>query len=163
MVGPNRDVEVVGARGALLLDLSAASTDDKLAGFNVSNAKISYLDRGDRYNIATHVFTPAPDKGPKLDAMRPVRRGPLFYADVLGNSVVLDLMEKLIDGDQRDALGIAFGNPAGETPDTGFEFKFSKTADSAGYASSVTDAYSVQNLRLDIRPIVLSQPLYQYR
>jgi cyanophycinase len=48
-------------------------------------------------------------------------------------------------------------------PDLGFEFKFSRTRDSVGYQSASTDNYSVYNMRLDIRPIVIRRPLYQYR
>jgi cyanophycinase len=162
VVGPNRDVEVIGYKGALLIDLANASAQD--GPFNVSNVRLSYLDNGDRFNIATHSFTPAPDKSDgKLDPARPYYREPLFAADILGNSTVVDLMAKLIDSDQPDAIGLTLGSPQGVQPDLGFEFKFSRTADSVGYQSPTTDSYSVYNLRLDIRPIVIRRPLYQYR
>ncbi|HEX8788142.1 MAG TPA: cyanophycinase, partial [Telluria sp.] len=162
VVLPNRDVEVVGYKGALVLDLSDATVHD--GAFNVSDVRVSYLDNGDRFNIATHEFTPSDDKADgRLDPSRPYYREPLFSADILGNSTVVDLMSKLIDSDQPEAIGIALGSPNGVQPDLGFEFRFTRTAGSVGYGSASTDAYSILNLRLDIRPILIRRPLYQYK
>ena len=162
VVSPNRDVEVVGYKGALLVDLADASASAGV--FNVSNVRLSYLDTGDRFNIATRVFTPGQDKAEgQLDQSRPYYHGPLFNADILGNTTVVDLMGKLIDSDQPEAIGITLGSPRDLQPDLGFEFRFSRAKDSVGYASSLSDAYSVYNLRLDIRPIQIRQPLYQYK
>jgi cyanophycinase len=162
VVGPNRDVEVIGYKGALLIDLSSASTEP--GAFNLSNAKLSYLDSGDRFNIASGVFTPAPDKSDgKLDPAKPYYREPLFNADILGNSAVVDLMGKLIDSDQLDAIGLTLGSPRSDQPDLGFEFRFSRARDSVGYMSAASEAYSVYRLRLDIRPIRIRLPLYEYK
>jgi cyanophycinase len=162
VVLPNRDVEVVGYRGALVLDLANANVHE--GAFNVSDVRVSYLDNGDRWNIFTHEFTPSEDKADgKLDPSRPYYREPLFTADILGNSTVVDLMSKLIDSDQPEAIGITLGSPNGVQPDLGFEFRFTRTAESVGYQSVSTDAYSIVNLRLDIRPILIRRPLYQYK
>lgn len=162
VVLPNRDVEVVGYKGALVLDLSDATVHD--GAFNVSDVRVSYLDNGDRFNIATHEFTSSDDKADgRLDPSRPYYREPLFSADILGNSTVVDLMSKLIDSDQPEAIGIALAGPNGVQPDLGFEFRFTRTAGSVGYGSASTDAYSIFNLRLDIRPILIRRPLYQYK
>ena len=162
IVGPNRDVEVIGYKGALVVDLSAANA--KQGDFNVSNVRLSYLDNGDRFNIARHSFTPAPDKADgRLDPARPYYREPLFSADILGNSTVVDLMGKLIDSDQSEAIGLTLDSANSVQPDLGFEFKFSRTGESVGYMSATTEAYSVYNVRLDIRPIVVRRPLYQYK
>ncbi|MFC5511434.1 cyanophycinase [Massilia jejuensis] len=162
VVGPNREVEVLGYKGALVVDLSGANA--RQGPFNVSNVRLSYLDNGDRFNIATHSFTPAPDKADgRLDPARPYYREPLFSADILGNSTVVDLMGKLIDSDQPEAIGLTLDSPHGVQPDLGFEFKFSRTGESVGYMSATTEAYSVYNVRLDIRPIVVKRPLYQYK
>jgi cyanophycinase len=163
IVSPNRDVEVLGYKGALLIDLAGASA--QAGPFNVSNVRLSYLDNGDRFNIATHTFTPSADKANgKLDPTDPYYREPLFAADILGNSTVVDLMAKLIDSDQSDAIGLTLGSPQGLQPDLGFEFKFSRISDSVGYQSeSIEGAKSIYNVRLDIRPIEIRRPLYQYR
>ena len=162
VVLPNRDVEVIGYKGALVLDLSGATVHE--GAFNVTNVRVSYLDNGDRFNIVTHEFTPSDDKADgKLDPSRPYYREPLFTADILGNSTVVDLMSKLIDSDQPDAIGITLGSPNGVQPDLGFEFRFTRTDDSVGYQSASMETYSIYNVRLDIRPILIRRPLYQYK
>jgi len=162
VVLPNRDVEVVGYKGALVLDLSNATVHE--GAFNVTNVRVSYLDNGDHFNILTHECTPSDDKADnKLDPSRPYYREPLFTADILGNSTVVDLMSKLIDSDQPDAVGITLGSPNGVQPDLGFEFRFTRTDDSVGYQSSSMESYSIYNVRLDIRPILIRRPLYQYK
>ena len=164
VIGPDREVEVIGYKGALLLELSRASVDSKQAGFNVGNAAISYLDSGDRFNLASGVLTPSADKtGGKLDGTRPAHRGALFCADIIGNGALVDLMGKLIDSDQSQAIGLAFGGPQQGAAKLGFEFKFSRGAGSVGHASATADSYSVYRLRLDVRPIDLGWPAYQYR
>ncbi len=162
VVGPDREVEVLGYKGALLVDLSHAHA--RQGDFNVSNVRLSYLDNGDRFNIASHRFTPGPDKAEgRIDPSQPYYREPLFSADILGNSTVVDLMAKLIDSDQSEAIGLGLDSAHAAQPDLGFEFKFSRTAESVGYTSATTEACSVYNVRLDIRPIVVKRPLYQYK
>ncbi|NYS36530.1 cyanophycinase, partial [Streptococcus danieliae] len=93
VVDAMRDVEVIGYSGALLIDLSGAISDRGVKNFNISNAAISYLDRGDKFNLVTRVFTPSPDKADnKLDPNQPDMREPVFTNDILGNNAVLDLM-----------------------------------------------------------------------
>jgi len=162
VVGPQREVEVIGYKGALVVDLSSANAQE--GAFNISNVRLSYLDNGDRFNIASHAFTPAPDKADgRLDPSRPYYREPLFSADILGNSTVVDLMGKLIDSDQPEAIGLTLDSANSVQPDLGFEFRFSRTGDSVGYMSAATEAYSIYNVRLDIRPIIVKRPLYQYK
>ena len=157
--GPGREAQVIGYKGALLLDLSAASTDKTSAAFNLANARISYLDTGDRIDFATMRLTPGSDKE-RLDPARPGFRGPLFYPDILANTMVVDLLEKLVDGDQASATGLAFGGPASLAPEKGFEFVFRRVPETEGYASTRSEAYSVYRVRLDVRPILMRQPLY---
>ena len=162
VVGPNREVEVIGYRGALLVDVSKAVARD--GPLHVNNVRLSYLDNGDRFNLATHAFTPSQDKAEnRIDPAQPYYREPLFSADILGNSTVVDLMARLIDSDQPEAIGLSLDSPHGIQPDLGFEFKLTRTNDSVGYMSALTEQYSVYKLRLDIRPIVVQRPLYQYR
>ena len=162
VVGADREVEVLGYRGALLLDMTEATAQK--GEFNVSNVKLSYLDNGDRFHLATGAITPARDKAEgKLNPSRPYYNGPLFTADILANSAVVDLMAKLIDSDQLDAIGVAMSSPFDKQSDLGFEFRLSRVKESVGYQSPLTDAYSIYKLRLDIRPIAVRQPMYQYR
>jgi cyanophycinase len=166
VVTDGRDIEVIGYKGAVLIDLSQASTTPELAGFNLSNARISYFDQGDRYNFVTKVFTPSKDKeAGRVRPAAPYFSDARFYTDILGNTTVVDLMQHLIDSRQESTIGLAFGGPDSIMPSLGFEFKFSKVEESVGYFSSASggEAYSVLNLRLDVRPIEMHLPLYHYR
>jgi cyanophycinase len=160
VVAPDRSIAVIGYKGALLLDLEKASVDTARTGFNLAGARISYLDSGDRYDPASGRFTPGPDKE-RVDPADPSYRGPLFVPDILGNTAVVDLLMKLCDSDQARATGIAFGDPAGAAPDRGFEFTFSRTPDTEGWTSNRADTYSVYRVRMDVRPIRVTLPLYK--
>jgi len=158
------NLEVVGYKGILVVDLSEASTDPKLGAFNVRNAKLSYLDRGDRYNLATKAFTPSKQKADgKVDPAKPYFTEPRFFPDILANTAVVDLMWDLIDNKQQEAVGLAFGAPDQPMPELGFEFRFRKTPESAGWFSSAFggEDYSVLNITLDVRPVRMNLPLYQ--
>jgi len=159
VVGPSRDVTVIGYRGALVLDLSQATTDRTLPGFNLTNARISYLDSGDRFNLATRTFVPGPGKEP-VDRKYVEHRPPIFYTDILGNTAVADLLEKLADSDLQRAVGVAFEGPDSPSPERGFEFTFTRVPDSAEYVTNREEAYSIYRIRMDIRPVRIRQPFY---
>jgi cyanophycinase len=163
VVGPGRDAAVIGYRGALVVDLSQAGTDKNRSGFNLSNARISYLDSGDRFNLASREVVPGPDKAPLRTEDRELR-GPIVATDILGNTAVVDLMEKLVDSDQQRAVGLAFDASAttagGTAPERGFEFTFTRVPDTRAYATNREDAYSIYRIRMDVRPVRLHQPLY---
>jgi cyanophycinase len=159
VVGPSRDVTVIGYRGAIVLDLSQASTDKAKPNFNLSNARISYLDSGDRFNLASRAYFPGPDKE-RVNEAKPEHREPIFTTDILGNTSVVNLLEKLVDSDQQRAVGIAFEGPASKTPERGFEFTFTRMPDSGEYVTNREDAFSIYRIRMDVRPVRLHQPLY---
>jgi cyanophycinase len=163
VVDAKRNVEIVGYKGALMIDLRAASTEPGQY-FNVSNVRLSYLDAGDKLNLKNGTIIPAPDKQQgALDPQHPTYRGPLFAADILANTAVVDLMGKLIDSDQSEAIGITLGSPLDIQPELGFEFRFSRVKESVGYQSPISDNYSVYQIRMDIKPIHIFLPMYQYK
>ena len=159
VVGPTRDVTVIGYRGALVLDLVGASTDRSKPGFNLANARISYLDSGDRFNLATRTYTPGPGKEP-VDRKYVEHRPPIFYTDILGNTAVADLLEKLVDSDLQRAVGVAFEGPDSQSPERGFEFTFTRVPDTAEFVTNREDAYSIYRIRMDVRPVRIRQPFY---
>ena len=158
VVDSKRRVEIVGHKGAMLIDLSRASTRQNSVGFNVANVLISYLDRGDQYDLATRTFIPSAEKadgrlnGPRADVYHPV-----FSPDILSANAVVTLMEELTNNQRSEGVGIAVGGPADLRPELAFQFTFSKTADSVAYVSSAAPSYSILNMRLDIHPIELGQ------
>lgn len=162
-------VEVIGYKGVLVADLTTATTDKTIPEFNLRGAKLTYLDRGDRYDLKTRVATPSPEKlrdlkvDPNAADFKPYFTTDAFYADVLGDTTVVNLMANLIDNKQAEVVGLAFGAPTGEKADLGFEFRFRKGPDSLGYYSGAFggEDYSVMNIVLDVVPVTLARPLYR--
>ncbi len=156
---PNRDIEVFGHSGALLMDLRTATTTP--GALNVRNARISYLDHGDRYNIARNAFTPAPGKvAIQADPTDPDTKGPIFSADILANKAIVEVMTKLIESEQREATGLAFGSALDPSSEQGFLFELIRTTESKGLASPAGGATSVYDIRLDLVPVKMRQPLF---
>ena len=165
------EVEVIGFKGALIADLTDASTNKAIKEFNLRNARLTYLDRGDRYNFKTRVTTPSAEKlkAKKLDPNEknyaPYFTIDAFYPDVLGDTVVVRLMSNLIDNTQKAVIGLAFSAPGTKStkPDLGFEFQFRKGNDSLGYFTSAFggEDYTVTNIYLDVVPVQMSKPLYR--
>ena len=165
------EVEVIGFKGALIADLTDASTDKALKEFNLRNARLTYLDRGDRYNFKTRTTTPSAEKlkAKKLDPndknYAPYFTADAFYPDVLGDTIVVRLMSNLIDNTQKAVIGLAFSAPGNKSakPELGFEFNFRKGSDSLGYFTSALggEDYTVTNIYLDVIPVQMSKPLYR--
>ncbi|MFB2937360.1 cyanophycinase [Aerosakkonemataceae cyanobacterium BLCC-F154] len=163
--------EVIGYKGALVMDFSAATTNPSIKDFNIKNVKLTYLDRGDKFNLQTQEVIPHPLKlaGIKVEPNNPSYQ-PHFshqklYPDILANSAVADLMFNLIDNEQKEAIGLAFTSISeDEKPELGFEFKFSKGTDSWGYFTSAfgSEDYTVMNIHLDVTPIRMTDKLYEY-
>jgi cyanophycinase len=161
VINPQREVEVIGYQGALLIDLTQATIDPAIKEFNLSNAAISYLDRGDRYNLATRRYTPSADKVEgKVDPAKPYLNEPVYSADILGHDAALVMMTRLIDNSYSEAIGIATAAPGEPRQELGFRFKFSRTANTIGYASQKTEAYTILGMRLDVTPLHIVRPWY---
>ena len=164
-----KDVRVIGYKGALVLDLSRSEHDPSLGQFNLKNARLTYLDRGDRFDLKSLEVIPAQEKledeklDPKSPEYRPALRRPLFFNDILANTTVIDMMGRLMESVSPIATGLAFdGHAARKHPVDGFEFKFTRDDESvAWYTESYGgDDYTVVNIRLDIRPIRIAGPIY---
>jgi cyanophycinase len=159
VVGPGHDAEVIGYKGAIWFDLAQATSDPALGAFNISNASISYLDHGDRINLDTGAMTPSGDKiGGKVKPDQPGNEAPLFSADILGNTTLVDLMMQLVDSSRPQATGLAFGGPDANPALPGFSFVLRRTNQTEGYESATSEAYSVYRMRLDIKPVKVSWP-----
>jgi cyanophycinase len=165
------EVEVIGARGALLVDLSEATSDAVQPAFNLRGAVLSYLDHGDRHNLKTGLSTPAVHKlrEPKIDPSasdyKPYLQTDPYYLDILGDQTIANAMAQLLDSAQPELRGLAFrarpraGDPA---PDLGFEFRLYKGAGTVGWFSGALggEDYTVLRVRLDVIPVRMSTPLF---
>jgi cyanophycinase len=169
IVRNGHEVQVIGYKGALVLDLSHAESDSDLERFNLKNVRLTYLDRGDRFDLKTLEVTPSEEKldedklDPKSPSFRPTMKRPLFFNDILGNTTVVDLMGKLMENIHGEAIGLAFdGVEARKQSVDGFEFKFTRDDETVAWYTEAFggDDYTVLNMRLDIRPIRITGPLY---
>ncbi|HEY4084053.1 MAG TPA: cyanophycinase [Burkholderiaceae bacterium] len=165
------EIEIIGGRGALLVDLNDIKSDPTLGAFNVSNARLSYLDHGDRYNVHTRAIAPGPIKlrGEKLAASEPgfdpYYTEERFDLDILGDSTLANAMAQLVDSKRPDVQGLAFdprAKPTDTLSDLGFHFKLYKGDDTVGWSTTEAGAeeYTVENVYLDITPVRVPQPLF---
>jgi cyanophycinase len=170
VVTQREQLEVVGHRGAVLIDLTQATHDAKLAGFNLKNVRLSYVDRDDSLNLKTLKLSPSKAKlaertiDPTAADFDPFFDEIIFCNDILGNQAMPDLLAKIIDNTRGEGIGLAFsGHAARRGPTRGFEFRFYRAQDSRGWFTEAfgNDNYTVSNIHLDIKPIVVSGPLYK--
>jgi cyanophycinase len=163
-------VEVLGPGGVLLVDLADAASDPRLGAFNVSNVRLSLLGHGDRYDLRTRTLRPSESKqrGQRIDPraadFRPYHTDAPFALDVLASGVVVDRMVRVVDGRATEARGLAF-DASGDAPaprDLGFEFRFLRRPDTLGWEDPVAaaEAYTLANVRLDVLPVRVAQPLF---
>lgn len=166
------EASVIGYKGVLIMDVSQAKRDPDMDGFALKNVKLSYLDRGDSIDLRTRVVTPAEEKlddiklDPNADDYDPYFDHRMFYTDILGNAAVADLLGRLIDNQEPEAIGLAFnGLVAKNQPSDGFEFRFYRGPDSKGWYTEEFggEDYTVLDIHLDIRPIRIAGPLYEHR
>ncbi|MDT9000985.1 cyanophycinase [Paucibacter sp. APW11] len=165
------EVEVIGGRGALLVDLSEVKTDPTLGAFNVTNARLTYLDHGDKFNLKTRITTPAAIKlrGQRLDPQqsdyKPYYTEDLFHLDMLGDQTIANAMAYLIDSNKAEVRGLTFDvipKPGDPLAELGFLFRLYKGKGSVGWSTEEMggEEYTVVSLYLDITPVHMPSPIY---
>lgn len=163
-------VEVVGRGGALFVDLADATTDVKLGAFNVAGVRLTYLGDGDRFDLRTHALSPAAVRAggtriePGAAGFAPSLEERPYLMDVLADGAVLRGMTYALDGPSTEVRGLAFdaGPEAAVPRNLGFEFRFSRVPGTSGWCSSALggDSCTIENVRLDVVPVKVAQPLY---
>ena len=162
VVSKKNDVQVLGYSGVMIMDLSEAATDPEIAAFNMNNIRLTYLEKGDTFNLATKEVKVNSIKA-KIDAQKPKNAGKIAYQDILGNTAVTDLMYNFIDCAEPEALGLAFSIRSDKkNNELGFKFIFKKDYKAEGYFTNYygLSNYSIKNIYLDILPITMSASLY---
>jgi cyanophycinase len=161
-------LEVIGESGVLIADLAAAMQPSPGPILSLRNARLSYLERGDRYDLQRRRATPAPGKAKDLGTPRSSPPGQLspasepFAPDILGDTRIVHLMAGLFDQGATQAVGLAFDPRASRQPELGFEFRLRRTEDTAAYRSQVSGAsrMTVLNIELDVSPVRMAAPLH---
>ncbi len=165
------EIEVIGDRGCMVVDLTEAKTDATLGAFNVQGARLSYLEHGDRYHLRARSTTPSAPKlrGELHDAespnFKPYYTDDVFHLDMLGDSTISSAMSRLIDSVRKEVKGLAFDVlPRTNDPlaELGFLFRLYKGSDSLGWSTEEFggEQFTVTNLYMDISPVRLPMPLY---
>lgn len=166
-------IEVIGARGALLVDLRGARHELRDGLLHLEGAALSFLDRGDRFDLAQGELLPPPDKlggriDPNAPGFKPYFRQAGFFADLLGDNAIVQAMSQLVDSPDRELRGLAFdgrallGNPSDRSAQLGFEFRLHKGPDTLAWFTGAWggEDYSVSRVYLDLQPVRIAQPLY---
>ena len=153
-------VEVIGARGVVVVDLHQTQSVATQPPFAVQNARLHWLMPGDRYDLNTRRVQPNEVKGrpvplpatPAAPGAVPVE--PTFFPDVLGDGTLVQAMTRLADRAQPEAIGLAFTRNGA----LGFEWRFSRTAETRVWEGE--RGTGIEQVRLDVRPVRMARPLY---
>lgn len=155
----DRQLEVVGDAGVMLVDLSQATAVTDKSGFSLKGARLSYLDHGDRLDMnsleaTAHSF--------KLDEFeinpdtyaKSVRDQKFIINDIFSRGNLLRLIIKALEGEQEQVEGIAFSRETEQQSD-GFVFRFYTGSDSIGWLTTLFggERWTVLNIYLDIFPL----------
>ncbi|MGM9480881.1 cyanophycinase [Roseateles sp. NT4] len=165
------ELEVIGGSGAVLVDLEEATHDVTLPAFNLRGARLSYLDHGDRHDLASGVTTPAAHKlsEPRIDpaapGFEPGLESDRYFLDILGDGCLLEALTQLLDGPSPQVRGLAYRanpRPGDLMPDIGFEFRLRRGPGLVGWCSAVRggEDYTVLGARLDVVPVRVANPLF---
>ncbi len=168
-------IEVIGARGALLVDLGAARAVSRDGVFGLQGAALSFLDRGDRFDLREGKLLPAAAKlaglvDPNAAGFKPYFSHAGFHPDLLGDNAIVHAMTRLVDSPEREVRGLVFNGRAlagtdtqDEQPALGFEFRLYKGADTLAWFTSAWggEDYSVWRILLDVTPVRMATPLYR--
>lgn len=146
-------VDVIGASGLTILDASGAKLTDSPLGVSIQGVKLNYLESGDAYDLTTGTYTINAKK-------QAIAKGDEYEN---GNRLITDLGQTnafnraitygLVDNtaDKQVGLLLRYNQHYGY----GYQFTFSKTADTEGYYGNVNgiDSYAARNVQMDIVPV----------
>ena len=164
------EVEVVGDRGVLLVDMTQARHDAALGAFNINGARLSLLDHGDRYHLQTRRLTPAAAKLPgRLDVARAGFSGrpgvevygTAHFNDMLADHMIVTALSRLVDQGRAEVRGLSFAArpaPDDAQPDLGFEWRLALTPHSSAYLLR-PERYTIGDIELDVVPVLMQRPL----
>jgi hypothetical protein len=108
------EIEVIGRRGVLLVDLADAHSEAVAGAFALRGARLSYLERGDRANLRSGEVMPAAAKRsqpaiePELPEFKPFHGEAPFVLDILADGALVGAMIRVVDGASRETRGLAF-------------------------------------------------------
>lgn len=167
------EVEVVGHRGVLIVDLAPAKRDAALGDLlNLRGARLWLLDHGDRFDLAKRQLQPSLSRraAQRLDIGNPEQAGRVaseswgsnVYGDMLAENMFVFALTRLAEQGPRSITGLSFSARPGRDdalPDLGFEWTLRTRPGSVAWRER-PDRYTVGDVELDIVPIQMQRPLY---
>ena len=131
-----------------------------MQGFRLSDARLSYLEHGDRLDMRTLEVRPAAAKrdgfeiDPGAGERQPFARARPAAGDLFARGRLRQLLHEAIDGPGGEASGFVF--PEGEGGGVrGFRFRFHPQPETRGWLSALSgiERYTIVNLGLEIAPV----------
>lgn len=156
IVSDSKHAEVIGENGAMLIDLSEATLDQRHPPLRLTGAKISYLGNGDSVDLATLKITPDDSRiqgfeiDPNSTDHNPGFAGPSFYPDIFIEPALPDLLFSAVDSDHREGIGLALAPPSAND-EPGFKFRFYTGTSSFGWID-IDNRYTVSTIYLNVIP-----------
>ena len=172
-------LEVVGAEGVLVIDLSGSlhgsgsrgesgsrsgpegrDLPGFVQGLRLADVRLSYLEHGDGLDMRTLRVEPAAAKrdgfeiDPDAEERQPFVQARPAAGDLFAKGRLLQLLHEAVDGPRREASGFAF--PEGEGGDVrGFRFRFHTRPETRGWLSALSgvERYTIRDLGLEITPV----------
>ena len=104
-----------------------------------------------------------PAAGARIDPFAPGHRatnpGPAFYPALLDEGVLVRALQRLVGGDQAELQGLSFRPPPGDGGPA-FGWRLHRAPGTHGWVGA-DGALGVTDVRLDLRPVRLAQPLFE--
>jgi cyanophycinase len=149
-------VDVIGSRGVVVVDLADARRDATQPQFNLQGVRLHWLEPGDGFDLATRQPRSGKPAQRRIAAPGPQRAAPALHADLLAPGVLVVAMQSLLERGDREAVGLSFtpGQPLG------FEWRLRQEDGTHGFIGERSDQASVLGLRLDVWPVRMAEPLY---
>ncbi|MGH4120302.1 cyanophycinase [Clostridium sp.] len=148
----SKSLEVIGKGGITVVDLSKSLKDASAKRSTFKDVVISYIVKGDSFNLSTKEFTINDNKDLTNDYEYgdydvPVNSGVFTSHSPIKNFITYDL----VDNTANSTKSYSFDESG-----RGFEIVFRKTLDTKGYwqySDGNIDDYSALNIYMDINPI----------
>lgn len=166
-------IDVIGAAGALVVDLHDAESAPPGEAFVLRNARLHWLQDGDSYDLRERLATPSAAKQAATALNRtdpgfsPYYTGVAHFNDILADGVLIAAMARLVDSDQSSVNALSFdiypqaaANTEDTAPTLGFMWRFSVAPGTRGWYAGAAN-YSLIDVALDVLPVRMASPLFQ--
>lgn len=168
VVPANDDAYVVGDSGAVIVDLSEARRDEGMSSFSLRNARITYLESGDAFDMQTRAVRPAASKTLLGSANQPTAtsnvpiNSVVVAADRPAASAIFPVAYTASENEDEESASWAVSRHShswnalfSDTSESQrqadkFQFRFYQQPDTLAWSDRLR--YTVANVRLDITP-----------